>query len=209
MKRLFALITILIPVALHAQFNPEAAEIIRPISENLMKSSGVEIDFVFTFENKQEDITETNEGKVFLKGNKYKLNMLGVSSFFDGKSQWIHMIEEEEVNITEPDLEDEEEFTPVNIFTMYEKGFRFKIIEDVDKLITIDMIPDDAEKPFHKIRLKLDKKNKTFVMVKSFGRDGIDNIIDIKSTKKDLNINDEFFVFNASDYPNVEVIDMR
>lgn len=209
MKRLLALLTILTPLALQAQFNPEAAEIIRPISENLIKSSGVEIDFVFTFENKQEEITETNEGKAFLRGNKYKLNMLGVSSFFDGKSQWIHMIEEEEVNITEPDLEDEEEFTPVNIFTMYEKGFRFKIIEDADNLITIDMIPDDTEKPFHKIRLKLDKENKTFVMVKSFGRDGIDNIIDIKSTKKDLNLNDDFFVFNSSDYPNVEVIDMR
>ncbi len=209
MKRILAFLTVIVPLTIQAQFNPEAIDIIRPITENLLSSSGIEIDFVFTFENKQEDITETNEGKAFLKGNKYKLTMLGVNSFFDGSSQWVHMIDEEEVNITEPDPEDTEEFTPVNIFRMYEKGFRFKIVEDAADQVTIDMIPDDTEKPFHKIRLKLDKKNKTFLMVQSFGRDGINNIITLKSTKKDLNLNDDFFVFKASDYPNVEVIDMR
>lgn len=209
MNKLLFIFFLLTPLLAKAQFDPEAIDVIRPISQNILNSSGVEIDFVFTFENKQEEIVETHEGKAFLKGNKFKLSLLEVVSYFDGTSQWIHMVDEGEVNISEPDPEDEEEFTPINIFSMYEHGFRFKTVETLGNLVTIDMLPDDATKPYHKIRLKLDKENQTFVMVKSFGRDGVDNTIEIKSTKKELNLTDDYFVFKATDHPNVDVIDMR
>ena len=208
----YVLITILFLVAVFqvdAQFNPEAAEIIKPVSESILNSSGVSADFVFTLENKQNEMTESDSGKLVLHGNKYHLSVMGTETYFDGTTQWVHMVDEEEVNISNPDNEDKMELTPVNLFTLYEQGFRFKIVEEKGSEVTIDMFPDDKEMPYYKIRVMIDKAAKIFKMVEAFGRDGVDTKVEIKNMQKGLNLNESEFVFNSAQHPDVETIDMR
>lgn len=192
-----------------AQFDPEAAEIIKPVSESILNSSGVSADFVFTMENKQNGLTDTDSGKLVLQGNRYHLWVLGTETYFDGSTQWVHMVDEGEVNISTPDPDDKLELTPVNLFRMYEEGFRFKIIENEASTATIDMFPEDDTLPYFKIELVLNTDKKTFEKVIAFGRDGINTTIDIKNMKKGLNLNESEFVFNSTQYPEAEIIDMR
>lgn len=192
-----------------AQYNPEAKEHLAKAANNVKSSTGIEAKFEVTLENKQEDMAETSEGTVWLKGEKFKLSIMGFDSYFDGETMWTHMVEEGEVNITTPDPEDEEGLTPTNIFSLYEKGFNFKIVEESSEQISIDMFPENREKPFSKINVVVNKTTNQFVSVTSIGKDGINNTIKIIAFKKDLNLEDSMFAFDASKYPDVEIVDMR
>ncbi|MFC0878380.1 outer membrane lipoprotein carrier protein LolA [Saccharicrinis sp. FJH2] len=210
MKHLsFTIIFLLAFFQLSAQFNPEAVEIIKPVSESILNSSGVSADFVFTLENKQKELSETDSGKLVLQGNKYHLSVMGTETYFDGTTQWVHMVDEEEVNISNPDPDDKMELTPVNLFTLYEQGFRFRIVQEKGNEVTIDMFPDDKEMPYYKISLVIDKAAKLFKAVEAYGRDGVDTKVEIKNMQKGLNLNESEFVFNSAQHPDVEVIDMR
>jgi outer membrane lipoprotein carrier protein len=205
----FTLLFLLAFFQARAQFNPEAAEIIKPVSESILNSTGVSADFVFTLENKQNEMTETDSGKLVLKGNKYHLSVMGTETYFDGTTQWVHMVDEEEVNISNPDPDDKMELTPVNLFNLYEQGFRFKIVEEKGNEVTIDMFPDDKDMPYYKIRLVIDRAAKLFNAVEAYGRDGVDTKVEIKNMQKGLNLNESEFVFNSAQHPDVEIIDMR
>jgi outer membrane lipoprotein-sorting protein len=192
-----------------AQFNPEAIDIIRPVSESILNSDGVEADFVFVIENKQDGSMESDSGLLQLKGNKFKLSLLGNETYYDGETQWVFMTEEKEVNISTPDLSEEMSLSPQSIFTMYEKGFRFKILSQDGDLSSIEMFPDNRELPFFKVLLVLNTSLNTFVEVVAYGRDGTDTRVIIDEMEKGLNLKDDVFVFNSTTYPDVEIIDMR
>lgn len=200
---------ILLVFSINAQFDPEAKDIIKPISEAVLNSSGVSVDFVLEMENKQDGTNELDSGKLLLKGNKYALELLGTKTYFNGETQWVYMIDEMEVNISNPEYDGGFEFTPQSIFTMYEEGFRFKIIDDATEATVIEMFPDDRELPFFKIQLVLNTVKKTFDKVTAFGRDGLTTTVSIYALKKGLNINESEFVFNETNFPDVEIIDMR
>jgi outer membrane lipoprotein carrier protein len=195
--------------SVNAQFDPQAINIIEPVSNAIIQSNGFKADFQFVIENKQEGIAETDKGTIWIKNNRYRLNVLGTETYFDGKTQWVHMIEEEEVNISTPDEGDGMELTPYNIFTMYKQGFRFKIVEEDATTATIEMFPDDKSQPYFKIRLVIDKVNTMFKEVSSFGRDGLNTTIKIGSYQKNVNLNDAEFVYHPEKHPNVEIIDLR
>lgn len=192
-----------------AQFNPEAKEYLAKAAENVKSSNGIEAQFEVILENKQENLSENSEGTVWLKGDKFKLSIMGFDSYYNGATMWTHMVDEGEVNITSPDPEDEEGLTPTNIFNLYEKGFNFKIVKDSEEHISIDMFPSDRDKPFSKINVVINKSTNQFVSVTSLGKDGINNTIKITSFKKDLNLDDAMFTFDASKHADVEIIDMR
>ena len=196
-------------MAVKAQFDPQAVSIIDPVSNSIIQSSGFKADFQFVIENKQEGVSENDKGSILIKNNKYKLVVLGTETYFDGKTQWVHMVEESEVNISTPDEGNGMELTPYNIFTMYKQGFRFKIVQEDATTATIDMFPDDKSQPYFKIRLVIDKANKMFKEVASFGRDGLNTTIKIGSYQKNVNLNDAEFVYHPEKHPEVEIIDLR
>ena len=199
----------LIALPAMAQFNPEAKTYLAKAADNVKTSNGIEAKFEVILENKQEDFNEKSEGSVLLKGDKFKLSIMGFDSYFDGTTMWTHMVEEGEVNISTPDPDDEDGLTPVNIFSLYENGFNFKIVEDATTNISIDMFPIDRDKPFSKINVIINKTNNQFVSVTSIGKDGINNTIKITAFKKDLNLADTIFAFDKSKFADVEIIDMR
>ena len=46
-----------------------------------------------------------HEGKAWMKGNLYKLNVMDVESYYDGKNIYTYMPEVQEVNIKNPNEE--------------------------------------------------------------------------------------------------------
>ena len=202
---------ILLAFALNAkaQFNPEAIEIIKPVSEAIINNSGIEADFTFKLVDRQTEAETLDSGKMVLKGDKYILSIMGTRTIFNGTTQWVHLLDEEEVTISTPLPDDAMELTPYTAFNMYKKGFRFKIIEQANNIATIDMFPENKDLPYFKLRIVLDTKDKKYKQIVASGRDGSDIYIDIKAYKTNLNLRDEMFVFNESKYLDVDVIDMR
>ncbi|MCT4616384.1 MAG: outer membrane lipoprotein carrier protein LolA [Marinifilaceae bacterium] len=196
----------------NAQQVDKSKSILNKLSIHNKKHSSITANFVFTLDNKEEDIKESSNGKIIIKGNKYSLEFMGAETYFDGTNLYTYMKETEEVNISIPDDEDGEDamMNPATIFSIYEKGFKSKYIKKDGLIDVIELIPtEDNDVDFSKIKIRVDMRTKTIKKLVYFGDDG--NIITIRLTKFVPNhiYPDERFLFNVNAYPDVEVIDMR
>lgn len=212
-KYISLLIISLISLNLTAQDN-KAKTILDQISAKNKEYTSIKADFTFNMDNESEDIHESSEGNIILKGDKYRLYLMDVYTYFDGTIMYQHLIDAEEVNIREADEEDEEGgLNPTQIFTLYETGFKYSYVEEQtsDKGVfhVIDLFPLDEERPFSKIRLHIDKTSLQIKSLISTGTDGINISIKIKNFVPNENFNDSDFVFDQAAHPDVEVVDMR
>jgi outer membrane lipoprotein-sorting protein len=123
------------------------------------------------------------------------------------------MKEDKEVNISEVDLTDDKTLNPAKVFTMYQKGFKYKFVkevfEDTRALYVIDLIPTNFDGEFSKIRLQIDKSENTIYSMKRYGNDGNIYTIKIKNMEPNTPLDDAMFKFDKTKYPGVEVIDTR
>ncbi|MDE5423601.1 outer membrane lipoprotein carrier protein LolA [Ancylomarina sp. DW003] len=212
-KYISLLIISLLSLNLSAQEN-KAKVILDKVSAMNKEHSSVKAEFTFNMDNAEEDVHESSEGNIILKGNKYRLYLMDVYTYFDGKTIYQHLVDAEEVNIKEPDEEDEEAgLNPTQIFNLYETGFKFSYVEEQNTpkgtFHVIDLFPLDEERPFSRIRLHIDTKSLEMKSLVSIGKDGNNITIKIKKFEPNLEFSDSDFVFDQTANPNVEVIDMR
>lgn len=165
--------------------------------------------------NTESKVTDTQTGTLQLKGEKYKLEVKGQVIFSDSKTQWTYIKESNEVQINNaPDPKATDNINPVNIFTLYEKGYKYKYSkEDVlngVKVDVIDLFPLAPEKKsYHTIKLIIDKVKKQIVSVKILNKNGTSSTITVKSFTPNAEMPDAMFTFNKADYKGVEVVDLR
>ncbi len=208
-------VLLLITGSLFAQQDTKAKEILDKLSQTNRSYKTIQIDFAFTLENKTGSVTETNEGSVALKGKSYRLHMpaMGMEVFSNGTAIWSYMTESNEVNITENDPNSDDELNPANLFTIYEKGFKYTYIGEETiagkASQVIDLFPTDKTKEFTKVRLYVDKAKSQILKAKTFNKDGNAYTLSMKNMKMDQNLTDDYFKFDAAKYPKVEVNDMR
>jgi len=200
-------------LSLQAQSSEKAKEILDKVSAKTKAYQTIKADFSFAMENLQEEINETYEGKIILKGNKYKVSLMNVDSYYDGTALYTHMIDAEEVNVSEPDPSDEETLNPATIFTIYEKGYTFNYIGEGTAAgkpcHEIDLYPENRDKPFSRIKLLILKDDLQLYSLRQIGKDGNNYTITVKSMKTNAPVDDKTFVFDTSTHPDVDVIDMR
>jgi len=212
-----ALFSVLILVAgsLFAQQDMKAKEILDKLSKTNKSYKTIQIDFSFTLENKSGSVTETNEGSVALKGKSYRLHMpaMGMEVYSDGAVTWSYLTQSNEVNISANDPESEAALNPANIFTIYEKGFKYTYIGEETTggkaALVIDLFPIDTKKEFTRVRLFIDKSKYQILMAKTFNKDGNAYTLAMKNMKTDQNLTEDYFKFDTAKYPKVEINDMR
>ncbi|MGQ1947070.1 LolA family protein [Geofilum sp. OHC36d9] len=210
-----ALIFLMITAVSSAQ-SPEvlkAKSILDKVASKTKSYSSIKADFLFTLENKQADVTDTHQGSIILKGDKYKVNIMGTDSYFDGKTMWLHMIDANEVNITDPSMMEDEMLNPVSLFSNYEKGFNYiydgETTIDGKVMDIIDLFPSQRDKSYSRIKLYFNRDNRQITRVKQVGKDGNNYIIDVKSMVVNTPVEDSVFHFDPVKHPGVEVIDLR
>ncbi len=197
-----------------AQQEQKAKDILDKVSAKTKSYKTFKAEFTSTLENLQEDIKETYKGTIFIKGAQYKLLFMGAEIFSDGNTIWTYLTEEEEVNINEPNKEDESFLSnPTKIFTIYEKDFKYKFVNEKFQkgraLYEIDLFPIKRDKAYSRIKLKIDKTKMQIFSIKYYGKDGNHYTIEILKFTPDIEMNDKMFIFNEKEHPDVEVIDMR
>ena len=129
-RGLFAIL-ITVPIFCYSQIssNPEARYLLDQVSAETDKHEAIQIVFEYRLNNKAENIQEKTNGELTLKGNQYILSFMGIEQISDGENVWTVMENDEEVQISEIDLDDENAITPSNLLKMYEDGFIYQMGE--------------------------------------------------------------------------------
>ncbi len=209
----FSLIILLFTVnTVKAQTDAKAQEILKGVSAKYKTFTSLEADFTLTLDNPSEKIKDTQKGKVALKGNKYWVEIGGQTIVSDGKTVWTYLKDANEVQITEA-TNDKDAITPTNIFTVYERGFKSKFVEEKKvngkTIQVIELVPEDAKKPFFKVQLNIDKADKMIQSAKLFDKNGNHYIYTLDNITPNAVSTENIFTFNTTQYPKIEVVDLR
>lgn len=197
-------------LSVSAQQDEKAKGVLDKLSAKTKAFSTIKADFQFTMVNKADGLNETQSGSILIKGQSYNLSISGQTVISDGKSMWTVLKDSEEIQIAEIDEDEEDAITPNKIFTLYEKGFKYKYVKEDAGMHIINLYPKDAaDKAYHRITLYVNKAKNEITKVKVHGKDGTTTTYKIKSFVGNSSIPASKFTFNKASYPNYEIIDLR
>ena len=209
-KQTVILLLSLLTLTLSAQKDPEALQVLSDFSRKATEAPSVSIEFrLITNDSKESDVT-TMSGSAIISGDKYKLELDDYNIWTDGSIVWNYLPDANEVTITETDPDDESFITrPSLLFTLYEEGYKIRLVEQTTNEWVIDLYPEDIASDLIRIRLKIGKAQYDLNGAEYKTKDGI--TMTLIADKYDLTFKPaaDFFTFNPTDHKGIDVIDMR
>jgi outer membrane lipoprotein-sorting protein len=217
MKKIFLIVTTLIlSFNIQAQTDNKSKMILDDLSAKTKGYSTINADFSINIENKRNKTSDVQQGKLTLKGTKFKLEINNQTIISDSKTSWTILKDASEVQISNVEEKEKETgINPSNIFTMYEKGFKYEFVKEEKQkngvlVQVIKLYPEDVKKRnFHTAVLTINKLKKQIESIKILGKDGTDITYQVKTFVANSDIPEKTFVFNDKSYPGYEVIDLR
>ncbi len=207
-----SLVLCLLPVsALFSQSDPKAMEILDQVSTHYQEANG--ITATFTIETQAEGEEEyRSQGELKMQEEKFFLSTPEVLTWFDGTTQWAMLVDANEVNITNPTEEELKAVNPYVLLQLYKNGFDCTLDEQGKsgngKTKRIVLIPTE-ENELEKIILEIDTEKQYPVSIEMINKNKSRNKITVSSYKEKMKHPKEIFVFNKSQYPQTEIIDLR
>ncbi|WP_319267483.1 outer membrane lipoprotein carrier protein LolA [uncultured Draconibacterium sp.] len=216
MKRIVLIVALfLVATTGWTQEDAKAKKILDEVSAKTKEIKSMSASFVFSMVNDEMDIDETNAGTIKIKGQKYCVQLpdLGVEVFSDGATIWNYMKDGNQVTISNLDDEGSELMDPSSLFSIYERGFRSEFVDektvDGKTYYHINLFPDTDTYDVTKIEVEIDKAEMMIHSATLHSTDGNLYGILVKKMETNAGFDDSEFVFDASKYDDVEVIDFR
>lgn len=146
-----------------------------------------------------------SSGTIAIKGNKFNAKTPQAIVWYDGKTQWTYMKKNQEVNVSTPTEAQQQSMNPYKFISIYKNGFKLGM-KNVSEGWQIHLYATNQKRTIKEMYIVVGKNYlpKTIRMRQSNGW------TTIKVTNfKAKNLADTMFRFNAKDFPNAEVIDLR
>ena len=199
MKKISILmITVLFSLGAHAE---SAKSILDKAAATVSNPSGVQANF--EMHSKQFGNTS---GSISIKGKKFHASTPQAIIWFDGKTQWTYMKQNDEVNVSNPSEADLQAINPYNFINIYKKGFKLSS-KKVNNSYEVHLKATDKKRRIQEMYIIVDQNSyrPTHVKMLQNGKWSVLLISGLKAT----NLSDGLFQFNAKDFPQAEIIDLR
>lgn len=176
-------------------------------------ANGISASFTLNTRSEVQKMSESFEGTIQMKGDKFTLITPDMSTWFDGKTQWTYVERNDEVNVSTPSGEELQFTNPAMLLRVYKKGFTPAYIGEstaANGKAAYDIKLTPKKKgDILSVELQIEKFSGFPAKIKVEAKNGITNTIHISNLKTGVNQSDDFFVFKESEYPDAEVIDLR
>ena len=189
--------------AVSAQNNAEA--IIR-LMVNQMKSHK-NVEMTYKYQVSTEGITtENQQGKGWLQGEAYKVEMVEQQIISDGKTIWNYLIDEEEVMIS--NATEGVDNTPLKLLTSLDENYAATLTGmDAQGNAVIELANPKGQ--YKRVTLRVNANKLSINSLDVYMEDGTKLTITMEEMKFDQDLDKDFFTFDAKKHPKVDVIDMR
>lgn len=197
---------------LEESVDPRAKSLLDKAVAVMESKKGMEITFAIKVDNVRDSKQDTYNGSALLKGDKFKLSLRNVDTYFDGKTEAVHMVKEKEVSISTPDQDDLKEVNPILLMKSYKTDYKMRYMGEssVNGRVCedVELYPNDLNSNYSIIHLTFEKKSLLLESIALRGKGGIHTYFNVtKITPKELQ--DAEFVFDPKKFPGVEVVDLR
>lgn len=204
MKRFFIIAFLALGLIGFAQSDTKAEKLLNEVSTKIKAYKNISLDFKYELNNVSENIKQETRGDVVIEGEKYKLNILGITRIYDGKTLYTISPEDEEVTISSDNTEDEGTITPSKMLSFYEDGYTYKmdIVQNVKgrKIQYVKLVPMDTNSEIKHVLLGIDATTKHIYNLIEVGKNSTKTTLTVNSFKTDEPISKTLFTFDESKY---------
>ena len=206
MKKKIFLFILLLSHPLLSQNTEAARKLLDEVSGKISSFKNMKFDFTYVLENRPENIRQETNGSVTISKDLYRINFLGFEQLFDGKMTYTIVPENEEITISDPEEESEFGINPSEILTIYKKDYAYQwdIKQNVmgTPVQFIKLIPNEEKKELKYLLLGIDMRTKLIYRLIEIGRYDTRTTLTLKNIKTNINLRDDFFLFDKNKYPN-------
>lgn len=187
--RLFLLVS-LFSSQLQAQNHAEAKALLQEASQAMKAYKGVEIDFIYTFENTRVEppIRQKQIGTIGIKGDDYRLKVGAIEQLRIGNKLYNILHEDEEVQVSSYDEESEDQgLTPSKLLNLFDSGYSYKLAgsETLEgRKIQYVLLKPNASEEIDKIQIGIDTKTKEVFSMQQWGTNGTATLLEVKKLRK-------------------------
>ena len=182
----------------------DAKNLLNKVSEKVKSYDNIFIDFKYVLQNVAENVNQETRGDVVIQGDKYKLNILGITRIFDGKTLYSISPEDEEVTISTDNSDDENSITPSKMLSFYEDGYTYKmdIVQNAKgrKIQYVKLTPIDSNSEIKHILLGIDANTTHIYNLIETGKNGTQTTLTVNSFKTNEPLSKTLFTFDESKY---------
>src|ERR1041385_2926629 len=206
-------------------YDPKAKAILEEVSKTTKAYSSITATFSITV--KQANVTsDVKNETVIMKGGMYKIvienkvkDVIKKEEYYnDGTTTWVYSEKDKEVtidNAPDPAKKKSETITPNDIFTLYEKGFKYTFVKEETQngkvVQIINLFPEKPDKKnYHTVKVTIDKTKKQIINVVFMNKDGSTTTYNVKTFTPNAVVSDATFKYDKKAHPtDVQEIDMR
>lgn len=182
----------------------KAKNLLDEVAFKVKSYENIVIEFEYNVRNLETNLKQETRGKVSLKGEKYRLDLMGTTRLFDGEKIYTIVPEDEEIIISTYSAANDRTITPSKMLTFYEEGYRYEwdIVQNAHgrKIQYVKLIPIDPSSEEKEILLGIDKQTQHIHNLIKTLKDGTRVTIKINSFKTNLPLSKTLFVFQEDKY---------
>ncbi len=182
----------------------DAKTLLDEVSNKVKSYENIIIDFKYSLVNTKENVKQDTRGDITLQGEKYVLNMLGVTRIFNGTTIYTIVPEDEEVTISSYNSEENKGVSASKMLTFYENGYTYKmdILQNIQgrKIQFVKIIPIDTNAEIKDILLGIDMQTKHVYKLIQTDSSGTSYTITVNLFKTNQPISKNIFVFDEAKY---------
>ena len=153
--------------------------------------------------------TQSSSGTLVTAGDRFHLNMPDMQTWYDGRTQWSYLRAANEVNITEPTVDELAQINPFAMVSAINSMFTPALIKSGQQTQVIRFTPKRAnESDIISLTVTFDQSTswpKTIDILSQQGQVTI-TVTNIKTGSK---LPVSTFVYNKKTHPGAEIVDLR
>jgi outer membrane lipoprotein-sorting protein len=194
-----------------AQSKKQAEKLLESVIGKIASYKNFEAELSYTMVNTEMNIDEKKTGKIFVSGDKYRIEMSGQIIISDGKTLWTYLEDSQEVMVS--NLEDNDEsISPTKILTSYNKDYDARFDKDANyknSNLKLIILKPSKGKNFEKMSVLVNEKKMMLENFSVYDQNGNVFTYHIIDLKPNVKLPADTFTFDTKKYPDVEVVDMR
>lgn len=212
MKKILGLICAVLLGIMPATAQKSAKEVLDATANAFTKGGGIEATFKVDQFNNNNQVKGSVSGVMHIKGKKFQMTTADMITWYDGKTQWSYVKNNEEVNISTPTPEEQQNMNPYAFVYLYKKGYNYSMKETTlrgKSCYEVTLLAKSTKNSLHTIIIDIEKGNYAPLCIRLQQKDKTWARITVQHYTTNRTYKDSDFVFNHKDFPKAEIIDLR
>lgn len=192
-----------------AQNNAEAEKITNNLLSKLNTQS-LEANFKLDVYEKKNVVSQSLQGNLILQGKKFHLNTPQVKAWFDGKTQWAYVAQNNEVSISTPTPEELAETNPAIVISNLKSKSNISFSKVKSKGFHIILLsPKQKSSEIVRVTIQVNKSNGNLSSVFTENKNGSSSLLTFTTYQLGAKMEDSKFVFDKNKYKSAYINDLR